>query len=171
MITFNKFITEDRKIGKIIGGEHYIHRDYENTLPDKSNLEIAKSKLSPEHLKKYNIVKHNKKENILETLAIIGINNISISLQNLKNLILIWFSNNTKSFLEYIKDYFELPQELNNDVIIDIGMNKYNVENYALDKVINELTVATEGALPNHWNNEFPVLASTRKNPPWLPIV
>ena len=63
MITFNKFITEDRKIGKIIGGEHYIHRDYENTLPDQSNLEIAKSKLSPEHLKKYNIVKHNKKEN------------------------------------------------------------------------------------------------------------
>ena len=65
MITFNKFITEDRKIGKIIGGEHYIHRDYENTLPDQIGLEKAKSHLSQDHLKNYNIVKHNKKENML----------------------------------------------------------------------------------------------------------
>ena len=62
MISFRQFIIEDRKIGKLIGGEHYVHRDYENVISDQAGLKNAKGKLDPEHLKKYTVVKHNKKE-------------------------------------------------------------------------------------------------------------
>ena len=47
-----------------------------------------------------------------------------------------WYENIP---IKFIKDYFELPQELNNDKITQIGMEEFEVENYALDKVINIL--------------------------------
>jgi hypothetical protein len=47
-----------------------------------------------------------------------------------------WYDNIP---IKFIKDYFELPQELNNDKITQIGMEEFEVENYALDKVINIL--------------------------------
>ena len=62
MKTFLEYITEDRKIGKVIGGEHYVHRDYESSISDQSGLEHAKSLLSPEQRNRYTVVKHNKKE-------------------------------------------------------------------------------------------------------------
>lgn len=52
----------ERKIGKFIGGERYIHRDYEDHIEDQEGLKKAKALLSPEHREKYTIVKHNKKE-------------------------------------------------------------------------------------------------------------
>lgn len=55
-------LVESRKIGKVIGGEHYVHKDYEHVLSDQDGLNKAKQHLSPEHLNKYNAVKHNKKE-------------------------------------------------------------------------------------------------------------
>jgi hypothetical protein len=39
MKSFKEFIYEERKIGKVIGGEHYIHRDYENLISDQEGLE------------------------------------------------------------------------------------------------------------------------------------
>lgn len=62
MKTFLEFITEERRIGKVIGGEHYVHRQYESSISDQEGLEKAKSHLSPEHREKYTAVKHNKKE-------------------------------------------------------------------------------------------------------------
>ena len=61
MISFKEFITEDAKIGKDIGGELYVHKNYEHTLPDQEGLAAAKEKLNPDHRDKYNVVKHNKK--------------------------------------------------------------------------------------------------------------
>lgn len=62
MKSFLDYITEERKIGKVIGGEHYVHRDYESSISDQAGLERAKSHLTDEHRNKYNVVKHNKKE-------------------------------------------------------------------------------------------------------------
>jgi hypothetical protein len=61
MKTFKEYITESRKIGKDIGGAVYVHSDYEHTLPNQEGLEKAKSLLSPEHKKKYTVVKYDKK--------------------------------------------------------------------------------------------------------------
>ena len=67
MINFKEFINEarepkPRKIGKVIGGEHYVHRDYESAISDQEGLEKAKKLISPEQRERYNVVKHNKKE-------------------------------------------------------------------------------------------------------------
>lgn len=61
MKSFKQFISESRKIGKVMGHEHYIHRNYENQISDQEGLERARNLLSPEHRERYNIVKHNKK--------------------------------------------------------------------------------------------------------------
>ena len=55
-----------------------------------------------------------------------------------KNIKLIeeWYENIP---IKFIKDYFELPQELNDNKIITVGMEEFEVENYALDKIINIL--------------------------------
>jgi ankyrin repeat protein len=47
-----------------------------------------------------------------------------------------WYDNIP---IKFIKDYFELPQELNSDKITQIGMEEFEVDNYALDKVIDIL--------------------------------
>jgi hypothetical protein len=62
MKSFLEYLSETRKIGKVIGGEHYVHRDYESSISDQPGLETAKSHLSPEHRDRYTVVKHNKKE-------------------------------------------------------------------------------------------------------------
>lgn len=67
MKTYKEFIQEARvpavkKIGKDIGGELYVHKDYESTLPDQEGLSTAKALLSPEHRGNYNVVRHNKKK-------------------------------------------------------------------------------------------------------------
>lgn len=62
MKTFKEFISEARRIGKVIGGEQYVHKNYESAIPDQEGLERAKAALSPEHRERYNVVKHNKKE-------------------------------------------------------------------------------------------------------------
>lgn len=62
MKTFKEFISEERKIGKLIGGEHYVHRNYEDSISDQEGLKKAKLALDPDHRKKYTVVKHNKKE-------------------------------------------------------------------------------------------------------------
>lgn len=61
MKSFRDFIKESRKIGKLIGGEHYIHRNYEGEISDQEGLKKAREALSPDHKNRYNIVKHNKK--------------------------------------------------------------------------------------------------------------
>ena len=58
MITFKEFLTESR-IGKVIGGDHYVHKDYEHVLPQE-DLNKAKSHLPKDF--EYTAVKHNKKE-------------------------------------------------------------------------------------------------------------
>jgi hypothetical protein len=62
MKTFCQFISEarERKIGKEIGGELYLHKDYEHLLPQEE-LSKAKSFVPHEHLKKYNVTRYNKK--------------------------------------------------------------------------------------------------------------
>lgn len=62
MKTFKEFLHEAARIGKVIGGEHYVHRNYESVLPDQEGLEKAKSLLDPEHRNRYTVVKYNKKE-------------------------------------------------------------------------------------------------------------
>ena len=62
MKSFKQFISESkvRKIGKDIGGELYVHKDYEHVLP-QDELTKAKSFVPKEHLDKYNVTKFNKK--------------------------------------------------------------------------------------------------------------
>lgn len=61
MITFKQFISEakEKKIGKLIGGDLYLHKDYEHQLP-QDELKKAKEKLPKDF--QYTAVKHNKKE-------------------------------------------------------------------------------------------------------------
>ena len=54
-------VPKERKIGKDIGGELYLHKNYESELPDQESLIKAKNLLPKEHLNKYNVVKYNKK--------------------------------------------------------------------------------------------------------------
>ena len=44
-----------------------------------------------------------------------------------------WYENIP---VKFIKDYLELPQELNDGKLSQVGMEEFEVENYALDKVI-----------------------------------
>lgn len=62
MRSFQQFLLEQRKTGKFIGGEHYVHRDYENAITDQEGLKKAKEKLDPKHKEIYNVVKHNSKK-------------------------------------------------------------------------------------------------------------
>ena len=57
--------------------------------------------------------------------------------QNDIELINDWY---TKIACPFIKDYFELPQDLSDKKNIEIGLEKFDVENYALDKTINIIT-------------------------------
>jgi hypothetical protein len=59
VISFKQFLIESATIGKKIGGDHYVHKDYEHVLP-KDDLENAKKHLPAGH--EYTVVKHNKKE-------------------------------------------------------------------------------------------------------------
>ena len=58
MISFKEFLSEST-IGKKIGGDHYVHKDYAHVLPQD---ELNKAKKSIPDGFKYNIIKHNKKE-------------------------------------------------------------------------------------------------------------
>lgn len=57
MLTFKQFLSE--QVGKKMGHDLYMHKDYEHQLPQKE-LEHAKSKLPKDF--EYTAVKHNKKE-------------------------------------------------------------------------------------------------------------
>ena len=61
MKNFSQFIIEERKVGKRMGHDTYVHKDYakEAGLPH-DELEKAKSHLPKDH--EYHIIKHNKKE-------------------------------------------------------------------------------------------------------------
>jgi hypothetical protein len=59
MTTFKEYLLEGSVVGKRMGYDHYVHRDYEHVLP-KDKLDAAKTHLPTDF--KYTAVKHNKKE-------------------------------------------------------------------------------------------------------------
>ena len=59
MIRFKDYLVESTIIGKKMGHDHYVHKDYEHVLP-QDELNKAKSHLPKDF--SYTAVKHNKKE-------------------------------------------------------------------------------------------------------------
>ena len=59
MISFKEYLAEAAVVGKKMGHDHYVHRDYEHVLP-KDELDKAKTHLPKDF--QYTAVKHNKKE-------------------------------------------------------------------------------------------------------------
>ena len=59
MKSFMQFMAENTTIGKKMGHDYYVHKDYAHILPQKE-LNAAKKHLPKDH--KYTIIKHNKKE-------------------------------------------------------------------------------------------------------------
>lgn len=65
MKSFIEYIVENRKLGKKVGNELYIHKDYvDQTDIPKDVLTAASSILKQKHPNhEYNIIRHNKKTN------------------------------------------------------------------------------------------------------------
>lgn len=59
MISFKEYLVENKRVGKLIGGDRYVHKDYEDTLP-ADELNAAKKHLPADF--DYHIVKHNAKD-------------------------------------------------------------------------------------------------------------
>ena len=85
MISFKTFLTESYTIGKKMGHDHYVHKDYEHVLP-KDDLEKAKKHLPSDH--KYTVVKHNKKDGHINNMFPKDVNVFAKNLYRLETTLL-----------------------------------------------------------------------------------